>query len=95
MQNNCGFDVGSYVDPVLEIIDDLQNNKHLQQYLKDDLDWVADTIISQKLKKKLANKIFGYLARCEFWIKLGLRFWIFVGYVQILPKFVPKLDFGV
>ena len=51
MQNNCGFDVGSYVDPVLEIIDDLQNNKHLQQYLKDDLDWVADTIISQKLKK--------------------------------------------
>ena len=23
------------------------------------------------LKKNLANKIFGYLARCEFWLKLG------------------------
>jgi len=25
---------------------------------------------SQELKKNLANKIFGYLARCEFWLKL-------------------------
>ena len=24
-----------------------------------------------ELKKNLANKIFGYLARCEFWLKLG------------------------
>ena len=24
-----------------------------------------------RLKKNLANKIFGYLARCEFWLKLG------------------------
>ena len=32
-----------------------------------------------QLKKNLANKIFGYLARCEFWAKLGLRFWILVG----------------
>ena len=32
-----------------------------------------------KLKKNLANKIFGYLARCEFWAKKGLRFWILVG----------------
>ena len=31
------------------------------------------------LKKNLANKIFGYLARCEFWAKIGLRFWILVG----------------
>ena len=23
------------------------------------------------LKKNLANKIFGYLARCEFWAKIG------------------------
>ena len=30
-----------------------------------------------KLKKKFLNKkIFGYSARCEFWLKLGLRFWI-------------------
>ena len=32
-----------------------------------------------RLKKKLANKIFGYLARCEFCAKIGLRFWILVG----------------
>ena len=25
------------------------------------------------------GKYFGYLARCEFWVKLGLRFWILVG----------------
>ena len=31
------------------------------------------------LKKNLANKIFGYLARCEFWAKIGLRFLILVG----------------
>ena len=31
------------------------------------------------LKKNLVNKIFGYLARCEFWAKIGLRFWILVG----------------
>ena len=29
-----------------------------------------------QLKKKLANKIFRYLARCDFWAKLGLRFLI-------------------
>ena len=33
----------------------------------------------EELKKNLVNKIFGYLARCEFWAKLGLRFWILVG----------------
>ena len=33
----------------------------------------------QWLKKNLANKIVGYLARCEFLAKLGLRFWILVG----------------
>ena len=48
-----------------------------------------------ELKKNLANKIFGYLARCDFWLKLGLRFWIFVGYVDILAKFGAKSDFRV
>ena len=47
------------------------------------------------LKKNLANKIFGYLARCEFWAKLGLRFWILVGYVDFLVKFDAKSDFRV
>ena len=32
-----------------------------------------------ELKKKFLKKIFGYLARCEFWAKIGLRFWILVG----------------
>ena len=32
--------------------------------------------LSMGLKKNLANKIFGFLARCEFWLKLGLGFWI-------------------
>ena len=27
-----------------------------------------------ELKKKLKKKIFGFLARCDFWAKLGLRF---------------------
>ena len=48
-----------------------------------------------ELKKNLVNKIFGYLARCEFWLKLGLRFWIFVGYVEILAKFGAKSNFRV
>ena len=47
------------------------------------------------LKKNLANKIFGYLARCDFWSKIGLRFWIFVGYVDFLANFGAKLDFRV
>ena len=32
-----------------------------------------------RLKKNFLKKIFGYKARCDFWSKLGLRFWIFVG----------------
>ena len=36
-------------------------------------------VLDHQLKKNLANKFFGYLARCEFWRKLGLRFWILVG----------------
>ena len=47
------------------------------------------------LKKILANKIVGFLARCEFWLKLGLRFWNFVGYVEMLAKFGAKLGFRV
>ena len=31
------------------------------------------------LKKNVFKKIFGYLAGCEFWLKLELRFWILVG----------------
>ena len=46
-----------------------------------------------QLKKNLANKIFGYLARCEFWLKLGLRFWILVGYVDFLAKFGANSGF--
>ena len=40
------------------------------------------------LKKyfNLANKIFGYLARCEFWLK---------GYVDFLAKFGANFDFRV
>ena len=33
------------------------------------------------LKKNFLKKIFGYEARYEFWLKIGLRFWILVGYV--------------
>ena len=43
--------------------------------------------VSHELKKNLANKIFGYLARCEFWLKLGWRFWILVGYVYFFSEF--------
>ena len=49
----------------------------------------------QMLKKKLANKIFGYSARCDFCAKLGLRFWIFVGYVEFSTKFGANFDFRV
>ena len=38
-----------------------------------------DVDTSARLKKNLANKIFGNLARCELYAKLGLRFWILVG----------------
>ena len=47
----------------------------------------------RSLKKNFLKKIFGYLARCDFLVKLRLRVWIFVGYVEILPKFGLKLDF--
>ena len=48
-----------------------------------------------KLKKNFLKKFFGYLARCEIWTKLGLRFWIFVGQVEILAKFGANFDFRV
>ena len=35
--------------------------------------------LTNLLKKKFLKKIFGYEARCEFWAKIGLRFWILVG----------------
>ena len=47
------------------------------------------------LKKNFLKKIFGYEARCEFWVKIGLRFWILVGYVDFLAKFGAKLSFRV
>ena len=56
---------------------------------------VREQLGSWTLKKNLANKYFGYLARCEFWAKIGLRFWILVGYVDILAKFGAKLSFRV
>ena len=31
-----------------------------------------------ELKKNFLKKIFGYLARWQFWAKIGLRFWILV-----------------
>ena len=34
---------------------------------------------AEELKKNFLKKMFGYLARCEFWAKIGLRFWILVG----------------
>ena len=52
-------------------------------------------ILSQELKKTFLKKIFGYEARCEFWVKIGLRFWILVGYVDFLAKFGAKLSFRV
>ena len=39
-------------------------------------DYTQSTTQNTQLKKKLTNKIFGYLARCEFLAKIGLRFWI-------------------
>ena len=51
--------------------------------------------VRRELKKNLTNKIFGYLARCDFWAKLGLRFWILVGYVYFLANFGAKFDFRV
>ena len=45
------------------------------------------------LKKNLANKIFWYLARCEFWVKFGLRFWILVGYVEIFIEIWREIGF--
>ena len=36
-------------------------------------------VMKRKLKKKFIKKIFGYLARCEFWLKLRFRFWILQG----------------
>ena len=41
--------------------------KSLTAHVEEELD---------ELKKNLANKIFGYLARCEFWAKLRWQFWI-------------------
>ena len=41
----------------------------------------------EELKKNFLKKISGYLARCDFWANLVLRFWVFVGYVDFLAKF--------
>ena len=47
------------------------------------------------LKKNFLKTIFGYEARCEFWVKIGLRFWILEAYVDFLAKFGAKLSFRV
>ena len=54
-----------------------------------------DASLSSWLKKNFLKKVFGYEARCEFWVKIGLRFWIWVGYVDFLAKFGAKLSFRV
>ena len=51
--------------------------------------------MDRMLKKNFLKKIFGYEARCEFWVKIGLRFWILVGYVDFLATFGAKLSFRV
>ena len=51
--------------------------------------------LPQELKKNFLKTIFGYEARCEFWVKIGLRFWILVGYVDFSAKFGAKLSFRV
>ena len=53
------------------------------------------TIVRNTLKKNFLKKIFGYEARCEFWVKIRMRFWILVGYVDFLAKFGAKLSFRV
>ena len=35
-----------------------------------------DENFEEQFKKNFLKKIFGYVARCEFLLKLGLRFWI-------------------
>ena len=57
--------------------------------------WWHDNYGLAMLKKNFLEKIFGYEARCEFWVKIGLRFWILVGYVDFLTKFGAKLRFRV
>jgi len=48
-----------------------------------------------KLKKKLANKIFGYLRRCKFLAKIVVVILDLVGSVDFLAKFGAKSDFRV
>ena len=40
----------------------------------------------EMFKKNLANKIVGYLAKCEFCAKIGFRFWILVEYVYFFSE---------
>ena len=44
-----GYTVDNSVDKVLSLVDDMQNSKNIPQYLKDDLDWITEVIISNKL----------------------------------------------
>ena len=67
--------------------------KRSEKMEKDAIDTMGDKDLW--LKKNFLKKIFGYEARCEFWVNIGLRFWILVGYVDFLSKFGAKLSFRV
>ncbi|KAF4655540.1 hypothetical protein FOL47_009398 [Perkinsus chesapeaki] len=49
LKTKSSVTVGSYVDKVLELIEELQSAKYIPPHLKDDLDWVKDVIVSNKL----------------------------------------------
>ncbi|KAF4733796.1 hypothetical protein FOZ62_018332, partial [Perkinsus olseni] len=49
LKTKSAVTVGSYVDKVLELIEELQTAKYLPPHLKDDLDWVKDVIVCNKL----------------------------------------------
>eukprot|EP00397_Hematodinium_sp_SG-2012_P003157 GEMP01003165.1.p1 GENE.GEMP01003165.1~~GEMP01003165.1.p1 ORF type:complete len:1002 (+),score=149.85 GEMP01003165.1:39-3008(+) len=50
-KSTTGYDVGSHVDTVLELVDELQLQGNVAQYLKEDLEWFTEIIVGNKLYK--------------------------------------------
>jgi len=50
-ENETGYDVGTQVDKMLELVDELQLLHCIPQFLKEDLEWFTEIVVDNKLYK--------------------------------------------
>lgn len=68
------YEVGSEVDKVLELVDELQGQNNVAQYLKQDLEWFTEIIVENKLYKISVNENNNSSSsQLNAWIKEGAQ----------------------